>query len=262
MAASLLVLLLACSGTPAPVDSPAPPPPIPAEPTADSVPAIVDASAAPLAGGARFAASHVLFAWRGAVRAPAATTRSEAEARALAEQAWREIARGASLAAIARERSDDPSGPRGGELGVFLAGTMAPQFEAAVATAEVGGLAPLARTPFGWHVIVRDPVIDVHLAQIQVSWAGATRSHTTRTREEARSLAAAARARLVAGEAFADVARELSDDPSAAVGGDLGRVARGQLVPPFEDAAFALEVGQVSEVVETAYGFHLITRLE
>ena len=59
--------------------------------------------------------------------------------------------------------------------------------------------------------------------------------------------------------AFADLARKQSDDPgSAAQGGDLDWVARGAMVKPFEDAVFALKKGELSNVVETEFGYHLI----
>ena len=60
------------------------------------------------------------------------------------------------------------------------------------------------------------------------------------------------------GEDFADLARQYSDCPSSARGGDLGFVGRGRLVPEFEKAAFSLDVGQVSDVVRTRFGFHII----
>lgn len=65
-------------------------------------------------------------------------------------------------------------------------------------------------------------------------------------------------ARLKKGEDFAALARENSEGPSASRGGDLGYFKRGTMVKPFEDAAFALEVNQVSERVETVFGYHLI----
>jgi peptidyl-prolyl cis-trans isomerase D len=63
---------------------------------------------------------------------------------------------------------------------------------------------------------------------------------------------------IQAGKSFADVARAVSQDGSAENGGDLGWFTRNQMVPAFEDAAFALTPGEVSAVVETEFGYHLI----
>jgi peptidyl-prolyl cis-trans isomerase C len=63
----------------------------------------------------------------------------------------------------------------------------------------------------------------------------------------------------VAGDAdFHEVAREESEGPSASNGGRLGSFQRGQMVPAFEEAAFNLEPGEISEVVETQFGYHII----
>lgn len=69
----------------------------------------------------------------------------------------------------------------------------------------------------------------------------------------------ALRARIEAGESFAELAAEYSEDPgSKAVGGDLGPVSRGLFAPEFEEALWALEVGQISAPVQTDFGVHLI----
>jgi peptidyl-prolyl cis-trans isomerase C len=78
------------------------------------------------------------------------------------------------------------------------------------------------------------------------------------SKEEARAKAQEIRKKLVAGADFADMAVAESADGSAASGGDLGSFGRGQMVPSFEDAAFALEPGKISEPVETKFGYHLI----
>jgi peptidyl-prolyl cis-trans isomerase SurA len=69
--------------------------------------------------------------------------------------------------------------------------------------------------------------------------------------------------KLKAGENFTDLARKFSEDPgSAANGGTLGFVSRGTLVKEFEEVAFALEPGQISDIVQTQFGFHLIQLIE
>lgn len=75
----------------------------------------------------------------------------------------------------------------------------------------------------------------------------------TETLEEAE----AARAELAAGADFADVARRFSEDPSAPYGGVQGELAREDLPEEFADVIFGLEPGEVSEVLEAAYGFHI-----
>jgi peptidyl-prolyl cis-trans isomerase D len=57
---------------------------------------------------------------------------------------------------------------------------------------------------------------------------------------------------------FAELARQYSEGPSAPQGGDLGLFSRGRMVKPFEDAIFALEIGGISEIVETSFGYHII----
>ena len=82
------------------------------------------------------------------------------------------------------------------------------------------------------------------------------------TAAEARAKAEEARKRALAGEDFAELARELSEGPSAPNGGDLGFFSREQMVPTFAAAAFDLEPGGISPVVRTNFGFHVIKVLE
>jgi peptidyl-prolyl cis-trans isomerase C len=74
----------------------------------------------------------------------------------------------------------------------------------------------------------------------------------------ARATVADLRQRVLQGEDFDALARQHSDCPSKAQGGDLGFFTRGRMVPPFSEAAFALAPGQVSDVVQTDFGFHVI----
>lgn len=85
----------------------------------------------------------------------------------------------------------------------------------------------------------------------------------TRSKDEARARAQQVLARVRGGADFAAVAREMSDEPGhEEKGGDLGTFGRGMMVAPFESAAFALRVGQISDIVETPFGFHVIRRVE
>ena len=108
------------------------------------------------------------------------------------------------------------------------------------------------------------PVPDlVTASHILIAYEGAERATTTRSKDEALQLIDGISDRISAGElAFGDAAQEYSDCPSGSRGGDLGQFSRGAMVPEFEQAAFALQVGEVSEVVETAFGYHLVQRTE
>ena len=68
--------------------------------------------------------------------------------------------------------------------------------------------------------------------------------------------------RLSQGEKFSKIAGEVSLCPSRKRGGDLGTFGRGRMVREFEQAAFALQKGQVSPIVKTQFGYHVIKRLE
>jgi hypothetical protein len=100
---------------------------------------------------------------------------------------------------------------------------------------------------------------------ILVKYAGAKKASAsiTRTREQACLRAEEARAKLEQGTSFADVVSAYSEEPGAATrAGSLGPIERSNVVPPFADAAFELHAGEVSQVVETDFGFHVILRTE
>ncbi|HVI01815.1 MAG TPA: peptidylprolyl isomerase [Enhygromyxa sp.] len=101
---------------------------------------------------------------------------------------------------------------------------------------------------------------NVRASHILLMYKGSARSSATRSKAEAEQQINQLKAQLDGGAEFAALARQHSDCPSKAKGGDLGSFGKGQMVPEFETAAFSMQVGEVSGVVETAFGYHLIQR--
>jgi len=98
-------------------------------------------------------------------------------------------------------------------------------------------------------------------SHILIGYEGADRSEATRTKQEARKLAADILAKAKApGADFAALAKEFSEGPSKTRGGDLGEFGRNAMHKNFEQAAWKLAVGQISDLVETPFGFHVIKR--
>jgi len=106
---------------------------------------------------------------------------------------------------------------------------------------------------------------EVQASHILISYKGADRADANipRSKEEAKAEAERIRGLILnKGEDFAKLAGEYSDGPSKSKGGDLGKFKFEVMAKAFSEAAFALDVGSVSEVVETGFGFHVIKRTE
>jgi hypothetical protein len=106
---------------------------------------------------------------------------------------------------------------------------------------------------------------EVKASHILISYKGADRADAEITRSKEEAMAEAQRIRdLIVndGKDFAAMAKEHSNGPSKTTGGDLGMFKFEVMAKPFSEAAFALEVGAISEVVETGFGFHVIKRAE
>ena len=100
---------------------------------------------------------------------------------------------------------------------------------------------------------------------ILIMWMGSERAESSvvRSKEQAYTVAQEVLRRAKAGDDFGRLAAEYSDEPGAGSrGGSLGRFSHGQMVPPFEAAAFRLKVGEISDIVETPFGYHIIQRTE
>jgi parvulin-like peptidyl-prolyl isomerase len=100
----------------------------------------------------------------------------------------------------------------------------------------------------------------VSASHILLMYAGSMRSSATRSKDDALAKMNDLKAQIDGGADFAELAQKHSDCPSGRDGGDLGIFGKGQMVKEFEEAAFGLEVGATSDVVETDFGYHLIQR--
>jgi len=101
----------------------------------------------------------------------------------------------------------------------------------------------------------------IKISHILVEFSSETETPKTdkKSRDEALDEIKYVKAQLEEGEEFEKLAEKYSDDKlSSTNGGDLGYVSRGQLIKELEEVAFSLDIGEVSEVVETSYGFHII----
>jgi len=247
----------------------------PGNPTEPATPALTESEsptttepgdAATVEDTGEMSAAHILIAYAGSSRASDEVTRSKEEALALAQEiATKARAEGADFAELAKEYSDGPSGPNGGDLGNFYPEQMVGPFAEATQALAIGNVSDPVETEFGYHVIRRQPVKVIPKASakhILVMYAGSLRAPTsiTRTKEEALARMQECLKRAQEGESFEELAREYSDGPTGPRGGDLGEFPQGMMAPAFDEAVFACEVGEMTDIVETPFGFHIIYR--
>jgi peptidyl-prolyl cis-trans isomerase NIMA-interacting 1 len=199
-------------------------------------------------------------------------TRSKEEAFERAQMLARMAKSGDPLVDLVPKYSEMPDAAD--HKGLFKVQTASPEpfgeevVAAALAT-EQGQISRPVDTPEGYLIIERRPdpppgPEKIGARHILITYAGSPRKMegATRTEEEARKLAE--QVVEMAREPDADwnaLAAEYTDEPgSDATGGDLGVFERGAMVPAFERAAFVLEVGEVSDAVQSPFGFHIIKR--
>ena len=186
-------------------------------------------------------------------------------ARQRADEVLAELRAGADFRSLAVSVSDGRQALEGGDLGWRSPQQIPTIFADVIPTLAVGEVSEPIRSPSGFHLVA---VLDTR---------GDQQSAVTQTRtrhilltpnelvsaEEIRQRLLRLRERILGGEDFAALARANSEDPgSAARGGDLGWVSPGQLVPPFEEAMARLSPGELSQPVQTSFGWHLIQVLE
>ncbi len=176
------------------------------------------------------------------------------------------IVKGADFAKLAKDSSEDLSAKEnGGDLGYFTALQMVYPFESAAFNAKKGELSMPVRTRFGYHIIKvsdsRQAQGEIHVAHIMVKTpANAPDSVASKAKSRIDDIYK----QLQGGGNFEELAKQLSDDQNTSRnGGALPWFGTGRMVPEFEKAAFALQKdGDISAPVKSAYGWHIIKRLE
>ena len=243
----------------APPAEPAPPP----EAQKPSPPPLLDPADPDEACG-----QIVVVAFEGAKYAAPEIKRDKAAAQQRAAELLVSIQGGADFATVAEESSDAPSSaPRGGVMGTYRKDAW-PELHAAMKEPLFGlKVHQVADKPveaeYGYVLVRRCKVEKAHARHILIRYAGAARAEPSvqRDKEAAKALAEGLRTELEKGADFEQLAKQKSEDSSAERGGDLGLQGRGRLAVPFEQALFALEPDQLSAVVETKFGFHIIQRV-
>lgn len=185
------------------------------------------------------------------------------ELQARAQQVADRARAGGDFAALAREFSDAPEKVNGGEFGPRPADRLPELFVNATRSLNVGGVAGPLRSPAGFHVL---KLLDKRQAGLPEAFVTQTRARHLLLRVTPQLTAQAAaqqlaryRQQIVAGQAtFADLARQHSQDGSAAEGGDLGWASPGQFVPEFEQVMNSLQPGDISQPLASRFGVHLI----
>jgi peptidyl-prolyl cis-trans isomerase SurA len=215
------------------------------------------------AGGVRdmeYLLGHILIA------TPQAASPAQVQhAREKAEKLLTEIRQGLDFKQAALSASDSEQALTGGELGWRKISQIPTLFADTVGHMKEGDVEGPIRSPSGFHIIKllgvkgsgQHVITKTHVRHILI------KPSEVLSDEEAKQKLLALKHRIENGENFADLARGNSDDKGSAMkGGDLGWVQPGALVPPFEEAMAGLDVNQLSEPVQTQFGWHLIQVLE
>jgi len=212
------------------------------------------------------------------VRVPEnATPEQTAQLRSRAEALLAQAQLDENFAQLAATFSDGAEGANGGDLGERALDNWPDLFSQAVRPLPAGGVSGLIRSGNGFHILkvvsratntsTNAPENSTPQLQLAQGAMVVTQTHARHillkaspamTQTRATQRLAQLRQRIEMGESFEDLARRYSEDASAPQGGDLGWTSPGEMVPAFEQAMQALAPGQVSEVIQTPFGWHLI----
>ncbi|HCE56892.1 MAG TPA: hypothetical protein DER09_03600 [Prolixibacteraceae bacterium] len=197
---------------------------------------------------------------------PNATRQEEEEVREKILKIKQEIIAGKDFGDAAVEYSQDPSAKNNkGELGYFSAFNMVVPFENAAFSTPSGEISEPVRTQYGWHILkvhdIRKNQGEILVAHIMKMFP---RDMTPETKANLKLQIDSIYTAVKNGADFGQLAREKSDDKrSAQQNGEMPWFASGRMIQEFSKPAFALQnKGDISEVIETPYGYHIIKKLD
>lgn len=185
--------------------------------------------------------------------------------RARAEEVIDQLAKGADFGQLSASYSDAPNALQGGAFGWREAGKIPSLFADALKPLKPGEVAPLLKSSNGFHILKLNDkrgldatlsVTQTHARHILI------KTNEITSESDARNRLVQLKERIDNGSKFDELARLHSEDASASKGGDLGWLNPGDTVPDFEKAMNALKPGQVSEPIQSPFGWHLIQVLE
>ena len=189
-------------------------------------------------------------------------TITKPEAKKMAEDIIARINNGEKFEDLAAEYSHDQFSKNiGGDIYWVTAGQIIPSFERAAYKTEVGSIYPEpVETRYGYHIVKvtdkQERRNKIQARHILINFVDENNQPDT---VAALALANEIKAKVDAGEDFETLAKTYSEDTgSAQKGGDLGFFERRMMVKEFDEVAFNLKVGEVSDIVETRFGFHII----
>lgn len=204
--------------------------------------------------------SHILVALP-----EAATPEQYQGLKGKAEKVLQQAQQGADFAQLAVENSDSSTALKGGELGWKTLDQIPNLFADAIKSLKAGDVSTLLSAPSGFHIVKLN---DQRNANAQLITETSARHILIKpeigvSEADQKALIEKLREDLIAGADFAELAKEHSDDPGSAInGGQLSWMKPGETVPPFEAAMNDLKPGELSQPVQTQFGWHLIEVLE
>ena len=203
---------------------------------------------------------HILIAVK-----EAASAADIQKAQSKADELVKKLRAGQDFTQTAMSDSDDDNALKGGDLGWRTINDIPTLFTDKISKMSSGEVADAVRSPSGFHIIKMLEVkgLDNHMITKTKVRHILIKTNELIDDEEARKRLLALKARIADGDDFATLARANSDDKGSALkGGSLDWVGPGDLVKPFEEAMEKLAINQISEPVQTQFGWHLIQVLD